>query len=182
MFALVLQSFIFNCYGSETSSKTSGIGASEITSITSQRTQTIKDGVTKALASKVIPSLNSDAGLTIIDADKNGVRDDVDALIKSMYTTETDLRVATQFAQAIQMNVSAPSPKPESIPTIAAAAEAAVDCAFDQMGPARSSTMMKEVRAATINTRDRFMAYRETQAALSGTHSSVPDNPKSSCK
>jgi hypothetical protein len=145
--------------------------------------ETTSEGVTKAFNTGVVPTLNADAGLSINDTDSNGVRDDVDALIKSKYTVATDINAAIQFAKALQMTVSASSPAPADVPTIATATIQAVDCATAQMGPARAGNMIDEIRAATVNTKDRFMAYRETQAALSGQHAVITeDDPKTFCK
>jgi len=152
-------------------------------SSSSSSPETTSEGVTKALNTGVIPTLDAGTGLSINDADSNGVRDDVDALIKRKYTVATDINAATQLAKALQMAVSASSPAPADVPTIATATTQAVDCATAQMGPARAADMIDEVRAATVNTKDRLMAYRETQAALSGQHAVITeDDPKTFCK
>ena len=83
------------------------VGCSGGSSSSSSVPETTSEGVTKALDTGVIPTLNADAGLSIKDTDSNGVRDDVDALIKSKYTVTTDISAATQFAKAMQMAVSA---------------------------------------------------------------------------
>jgi hypothetical protein len=50
------------------------------------------------------------------------------------------------------------------------------------MGAAGAAQMLAEVRAATANTKDRFLAYRATETALSGQHAVVTEeDPKNSC-
>jgi hypothetical protein len=143
----------------------------------------IANGVTKAFATNAIPKLNSDPGLAIMDTDNNGVRDDVDTLIKAKYTVPTDISAATQYAWAAQMGVAASSPASSDMPVIFTALTAAVDCAVAQMGAASADAMIADVRAATTNTKERFMAYRETEAAMSGQHAVITDaDPKTFCK
>jgi hypothetical protein len=173
--------FVFTCLAAVAVLPGCGGGASGNSSTPTP--DTVANSVTKALATNVIPTLNTDAGLTIIDANNNGVRDDVDALIRSKYTTTTHLSAATQYARAVQMAVTASAPSTSNIPIIATALVEAVDCAFAQMGASNSAAMISDVRAATTNTKERFMAYRETQAALSGQHAVISEvDPKTFCK
>ena len=160
-----------------------GSSASDNGPTTVTTVETAASGVTKALSSNVIPTLNSDAGLSIKDADNNGVRDDVDALIKNKYTLPAQIAAATQYARAAQMATAASAPTSSAVTNIAAAMTQAVDCAVAQMGAASAAGMMAEVRAATVNTKERFTAYRATQAALSGQHAVITeDDPKTFCK
>lgn len=146
-------------------------------------TDTVASGVTKALATNVIPSLNNATGLAITDANHNGVRDDIDVLIKAKYMTSAEINAATQYARAAQMEVSSNPPVASDIPKIFAAITASVDCAAAQMGLSGSAAMIAEIRAATANTKERFLAYRETEAAMSGQHAVITDDdPKTFCK
>ena len=140
-----------------------GSSASDSGPTTVPEVETAASGVTKALSSNVIPTLNSDAGLTIKDIDNNGVRDDVDALIKTKYTIPAQIAAATQYARAAQMATAASAPASSAVTNIAAAMTQAVDCAVAQMGAASAAGMMADVRAATINTKERFMASRVRQ-------------------
>ncbi len=141
------------------------------------------DAVTKALADKVIPTLNNDLGLTIKDVDKNGVRDDIDSLISRTYTAPAERRAATQYAQAMQKMVSANGNVSLAVPSIFMDVTHSVDCAFAQMGPSKSAQMIAEIRSTTANTKDRFMAYSKTNVAFSGQHPIVTDDDqKTFCK
>lgn len=116
-------------------------------------TDTSANGTTKVLATNLIPTLNIDSGLSIIDINSNGVRDDVDAFIKAKYTVAIDIRTATQYAKAAQMGI------------------------------AGAGVMINDVHEATVNTKDRLMAYRETKSATSGqTWVATEADPKTFCK
>ena len=146
-------------------------------------TDTSANGTTKVLATNLIPTLNIDSGLSIIDINSNGVRDDVDAFIKAKYTVAIDIRTATQYAKAAQMGVATPSPAVSNISGIFKASMEATACAVGQMGIAGAGVMINDVHEATVNTKDRLMAYRETESATSGqTWVATEADPKTFCK
>jgi hypothetical protein len=121
---------------------------------------------------------------SFIDADGNGVRDDVDALIRSKYTNPIHSRAATQYARAIQMAVSAASsPSPATIQEVFTAVIDAVDCSTAQLGEVGASAMIGNVRAATLNTKERLAAYRKTDSLFSGHSATITDaDPKGLCR
>lgn len=99
---------------------------------------------------KPITTLNRDPGLTIVDVDKNGVRDDIDTLIRQTYTLVTDVRAATQYAKAVQMEVAPRSLEPSDAAIIFTALISAVDCAVAQMGAAKNLSLTLSVQPLPI--------------------------------
>ena len=146
-------------------------------------TSTSTNGATKISKINSTQKLNIDSGFVIIDTNNNGVRDDIDELIKSKYTVPTDISAATQYAKAAQMGVAAPSPAVSNISGIFKASMEATACAVGQMGIAGAGVMINDVHEATVNTKDRLMAYRETESATSGqTWVATEAGPKTFCK
>jgi hypothetical protein len=89
---------------------------------------------TRSFKTKVIPAVNNGPGFAIKDANNNGVRDDIDTLIKTKYSAVNDINAATQYARAVQQAVDANSPSQSDVNAIFTALTAAVDCASAQMG------------------------------------------------
>ena len=145
-------------------------------------TSTSTNGVTKAIDMNPTQKLNIDSGFVIIDSDKNGVRDDIDELIRAKYTLPTDISAATQYAQAAQMGVASSSPAPLDVPIIFTALNSALDCAVAQMGLSGAATMIRHVSSATTNTKERLAANAKTKAAMVGQFSVITADPKTLCK
>ncbi len=108
-------------------------------------------------------------GLTGTDADKNGIRDDVDAFISLKYSASEPLRkAAQQDARSTQMMLNATTKEQASA---AAAAQArAVNCDFASAPNAKvAAKLSRELEALTVNTEERIRAYTQANAYLNHT-------------
>lgn len=113
-------------------------------------------------------------GLKGIDADGNGIRDDIDRFIARHYSaTSVMKRAAEQEARAFQGQVDATTPEQ----ALLAANEVirAADCSFKVLPRSTekemkfSEDMSKEIKALTANTKERFEAYWRAQELVSGS-------------
>lgn len=113
------------------------------------------------------------AGLKGIDADANGIRDDIDRFIARHYSATSMMRkAAEQEARALQKQVDAATP--EQALAAANAVSRAADCTFKTLPHATekdlkfAEDMSIEIKALTANTKDRFEAYWKAQEMVSG--------------
>ena len=113
-------------------------------------------------------------GLKGIDADGNGIRDDIDRFIATHYSaTSVMKKVAEQEARAFQKQVDATTPE-QALPAANEVIRAA-DCTFKVL-PRTTEKEMKfaedmsiEIKALTANTKERFEAYWRAQELVSGS-------------
>lgn len=112
-------------------------------------------------------------GLKGIDADANGIRDDIDRFIARHYSATSMMKkAAEQEARAFQKQVDAGTP--EQALVAANAVSRAADCTFKTLPHATSKDlkfsedMSIEIKALTANTKERFGAYWKAQEMVSG--------------
>jgi hypothetical protein len=112
-------------------------------------------------------------GLKGIDADANGIRDDIDRFIARHYSATSMMRkAAEQEARAFQKQVDAGTP--EQALLAANEVSRAADCTFKTLPHATEKDMKFaedisiEIKALTANTKERFEAYWKAQELVSG--------------
>ena len=136
----------------------------------------------KGSTTRIVDNEDLTPGLKGIDADQNGIRDDIDRLIAQKYSaTPAMKKAAEQKAQALQQSMEATTRK-EAI----AAGEAisrASDCAFKVFPHSTPQDrklllqLSQEIEALTANTKERFTAYWNAEALSNGAVFSQPDEP-----
>lgn len=133
-------------------------------------------------AKPIIENEDINPGLTGVDADNNGIRDDVDRLILKKYaTTPAIKKAAEQEALALQQSLTA---------TTRAQALAAGDeirragaCAYrifpraTQQDVEFRQAMSREIEALTANTKERFIKYWESEKLGAGAVYLEPKEP-----
>jgi hypothetical protein len=121
----------------------------------------------------VIENEDLTPGLKGIDADGNGIRDDIDRLIAEKYSATSIIkRIAEQHARAIQQSMEATTRDQ----AIAAGEEIfrAGDCAYKYLPHANEEDfkfrekMSTEIEALTANTKERLEAYWNGESLSSG--------------
>lgn len=123
-------------------------------------------------------------GLMGVDADGNGVRDDIDALITEKYAdTPLTRKIAEDYARSVQRFMEADTPQ--------AAYEAAnasghmINCIhFAIFLPkeegdnyARTQQLIKDIGAYTANTRERFEKYWNSNRMVGGASFHIETSP-----
>lgn len=116
------------------------------------------------------------------DADKNGIRDDIDQLISKKYSkTSAEKKAAEQQARAIQGILRA-STRAESVAAgnALARANACVYKTFPRSTPEekeRRRMLSIEIEALTANTRERFNKYWAAEKMAGNAVYSLPPEP-----
>lgn len=113
-------------------------------------------------------------GLKGIDADNNGIRDDIDRFIATYYSATSMMKKAAEReARAFQKQVNAVTPEQARI--AGNEVSLAGDCTFENLPHATEKDMKSaedmsiEIKALTANTRERFEAYWRAQEMVSGS-------------
>lgn len=138
-----------------------------------------------AASGKDLPVIDNEdltPGLKGIDADGNGIRDDIDRLIAKKYSTTSMMKkVAELHARALQQSMEATTREQAK----AAGNEIfrAGDCAYKYLPHANEEDMKSrermstEIEALTANTKERFAAYWRGESLASGMVFSSNPNP-----
>lgn len=131
-------------------------------------------------SAKIIDNEDLSPGLKGVDANANGIRDDIDRLIAQKYARTPEIqRAAEQEAQALQRNMEATT-REEAL-RAGDAIERAAECAY-QLLPRDTreqvkyrEDMSKDIVALTANTQERFTAYWAAERLKSGAVFRQPD-------
>jgi hypothetical protein len=128
----------------------------------------------------IIDNEDRSAGLKGIDANNNGIRDDIDRLIAKKYSmTPASKKAAEQEARALQLAMEATT-KTQARLTGEELMRAGscsykifkVDANFELR-----QQMSKEIEALTANTKERFSKYMEAEKLANGMAFSQPEEP-----
>lgn len=112
-----------------------------------------------------------------LDADNNGVRDDIDAYINTRYSDVSQRAAALQTARAIQQDLLVDKTDKPAVKLAALAETRAVHCLFSKFhgpGPLQPSAVSSAIESMTANTKERLSAYLAFSKALNGTTAQLP--------
>ncbi len=121
------------------------------------------------------------AGLKGIDSDNNGIRDDIDQLIKQKFSdTQAIKQAAEQEARALQKFMEVTT-KEEAL-TAAEQIARATSCTFKVLSdPIHDYEIRQalsiEIEAWTTNTEERLLKYLESSKLISGAYFMQPVEP-----
>jgi uncharacterized protein with von Willebrand factor type A (vWA) domain len=128
---------------------------------------------------KIQPDISTE--LKGIDANNNGIRDDIDQLIEQKFSETPEIkRAAEQEAIALQQFMEAKT-KEEAL-KFAEQIGRATSCTFKILShPIRDyeirQALSKEIEAWTTNTRERLIKYLESSKLINGAYISNPVEP-----
>jgi hypothetical protein len=113
-----------------------------------------------------------------IDANANGVRDDVEAHIDRKYTEPAQRKAAMQTARAFQQMLLVDKSDIAALDAASEAGSRAIVCAKTAFprpdGAIKHYQMSTELESMTTNTKTRLLAYLAYNKARSGTVSTMP--------
>lgn len=133
-------------------------------------------------AQPIIDNEDMTPGLAGVDADKNGIRDDIDRLIAKKYASTPEIKRATeQVARSLQIFMEATTRQQ----ALAAGDEnaRALECLWSKfVTPNSKNTQLavaasKEIEALTANTKERFTKYWSSNKLVGGGYFSQPVGP-----
>lgn len=116
--------------------------------------------------------------LTGIDADANGIRDDIDAYITREYPDPAQRSAVQQDARAMQKALLVPPGDVSAAKTVVREAARATNCIYAEFpkgGWKEAARVGKEVEALTTNTKKRLLAYLQMNKSLDGTSWAMPE-------
>lgn len=139
---------------------------------------TPQEEIARLEASGEIPVLERSASLGGIDANSNGVRDDIERYIEKKYAEPAQRRVAMQTARALQKTVQVDTNDEFAVESVSQDGMRAVNCrgaVFPGVeGFKEAFRMSQELESLTTNTLLRLKAYMAYNKAVSGTVSQLP--------
>lgn len=117
-------------------------------------------------------------GIAGVDADKNGVRDDVDAYISTRYSAAPQKAAALQVARTIQKELLVSKTDKPAIKLLTLAEDRAVNCVyskFDRNSSIKPGAVVQDIESVTTNTEERLLAYLAFSKAADGTTGTIPE-------
>lgn len=134
----------------------------------------IGEAITDALRSGAIPKLNHDNTITGVDANANGVRDDIDAYIASLPDTPAQKAVLLQHAAVLQATLTVDTSNFSALHAVDMNLMNSIRCLHKFYGEGIASRKSQDLEKFTVNTRIRLNAYEKFNSALSGTTIKIP--------
>jgi hypothetical protein len=145
-------------------------------------TTTTTTTVSTSAYTPIIDNEDLSAGLKGIDANNNGIRDDIDRLIALRYAqTPAMKKAAEQKARALQKNVEAATQVQARI--AGNEISRSTDCIYKVFPKSLDTTsdvrirLSKEIEALTANTRERYIAYWNANKLMGGMVFRQPEEP-----
>jgi hypothetical protein len=178
--AALMPFFVTACSGNGSSdASTPATGASNLPVST---TTTPATSPTQAAYTPIIDNEDLSAGLKGIDANNNGIRDDIDRLIALRYAqTPAMKKAAEQEARALQKNIEATTKVQARI--AGNEIRRAARCSYKSVPSTTDAeiklllTMSKEIEALTANTKERYIAYWNGEKLAGGMVFRQPEEP-----
>ena len=130
-------------------------------------------------ASGQLPPLERLPLLGGMDANRDGVRDDIALHIEKTYSDPVQRRAALQMARAFQLALLTDVHDAMALREASDASNRAIVCTISAFpgdaGNITSSRMLRELEAMTTNTKERLQAYLAYNKAQSGSVSTEPE-------
>lgn len=131
-------------------------------------------------ASNELMRLDREAALVGVDANGDGVRDDVAAFIAALPNTALQKKALEQVARAVTGTLVVDVDHEEKLRLAGRALAEAVACTSHQYGDGATDKVMR-IESLMVNTPERLDAYERYNKARSGSVSTLP-NPEESCQ
>jgi hypothetical protein len=113
-----------------------------------------------------------------VDANSNGIRDDLDKFIRSSYAKQEHINAASQMARAMQQSLTVDISDAIAVKKISIKAIDAINCIylkFDRSaGDEYPARVIKKIESLTTNTKQRLLTYLAFNKALDGTSWTSP--------
>lgn len=133
--------------------------------------------ITKMEQSGELPMLERTDTVEGVDTDQNGIRDDIDAYIKTTYPNEEQQKAVAQYARSLQASLLIDKDNKIAVKTAANEQAKAISCIFEKIPSEQSrinGSIVEEMIGVTTNTKQRLLEFISLNKALDGTVTSVP--------
>ncbi|WP_374572899.1 hypothetical protein [Acinetobacter sp.] len=145
--------------------------------VNNEAARTPAQKIAKMQDSGGLPELERTDTVKGIDADKNGIRDDIDAYIQKTYPSEEQQKAVSQYARSLQASLSVDKADKIAVKAITNEKARAISCIFEKIPNGKSPNgdrVVKEILSMTTNTRQRLFEYIALDKALDGAVISLP--------
>lgn len=126
-----------------------------------------------------LPTLDRSDSLKGADANANGVRDDIEAILTAKYQTPGQRAAAMQFARSYQAILDVPVGDRVAAKQVKLLGSRALVCLYSNFDSATSdsnpSVVGSRIEAMTFDTKLRMKAYMQFMDALNGSVWSLPE-------
>lgn len=128
-------------------------------------------------------SLDRSPSLAGPDTNRNGIRDDIEQVIVTMFPDALQRRATLQAAKSLQAAILVDTKDNDATGAVSLASSRAISCLFERFptdqngyvhGIVTAGWISRKLEAMTVNTRPRVQAYLKYNEALNGTTSSSP--------
>jgi len=143
--------------------------------------ESLESAVARLEASGELPVLDRTDTLAGIDANSNGVRDDIERYIEKKYTEPAQRKAAMRKAMVFQEMLLVDKQDEAALEAVSYRGTLAIVCSIPafpgEAGAIQGSAMSSELESMTTNTKARLLAYLAYNKARSGSVSSMPREP-----
>jgi len=122
-----------------------------------------------AVTSGTLPTLDLTASVTGTDADHNGIRDDIDALIAQQADMPVQRAALSQLAQSIQATLTLDATNAPATAAVAMGMRQAIACLFTQYDAQTAAGRFHWLQEVSINTLVRLKAYDHFNIAMNNS-------------
>jgi hypothetical protein len=119
-------------------------------------------------ATGVLPTLDTSSSVAGTDANQNGIRDDIDALIAGLPDTPAQQAALSQEARNLQTTLTVDTTNASDLNTLGTAIDRGVACVYLQYPSATAGDRLKWLQMMTANTPARIQAYLAFNQAMNG--------------
>lgn len=122
------------------------------------------------------PTLDRSSGIAGPDANKNGVRDDIEAWINTLNVTEPQRKALMQKAKSLQQTLLVDLTDKDAVQRVGEGLMASTHCGASRFKPfAEFIGPNQKIEAMTANTRQRAERYMQYNKASSGSVTTMPN-------
>jgi len=125
------------------------------------------------ITSGVLPTLDVTASVTGTDANSNGIRDDIDALIAKQGDLPAQRAALSQVAQSLQATLSLDTTNATATAAAATGIRKAIACLFVQYDGPTASGKFHWLQEVSINTMARLQVYDKFNIAMNNSATSM---------
>lgn len=124
-----------------------------------------------------LPVLDRTSTVAGIDADQNGIRDDIQAYINATYPEPEQQKAVSQYARSLQAKLLV---NPKDKYQVRASSDASVkgmSCIYEKVpvdNSPQAARVVEEIFSLTTNTKQRLKAYMAFDQAMDGAVISLP--------
>ena len=124
-----------------------------------------------------LPELDRTNTVEGIDADRNGIRDDIDGYIKNTYPAPEQQKAVSQYARSLQSKLLIDHKDRNAVRASSKVSSKAIGCIYEKIPQGKSpnaARVVQETLSLTTNTKQRLMAYLAYNKAMDGMVISLP--------